>query len=62
MIHSAYQALLQVTLKMPRDLYEMPRIAMILPWLFGRIAARICPISVVQPCGQKLKLLYAANR
>ena len=62
MIFSAYQALLPVTLKIPRDLHEMPRIAMILPWNFGHIAQWICPILVVLARGQKLKLLYAANR
>ena len=61
MILSAHQALLQVTLKMPRDLHEMPRIAMILPWNFGLITQWICPILVVLAHGQKLKLLYAEN-
>jgi hypothetical protein len=62
MILSAYQALLEVTLKIPRDLHEALRIAMILPRIFGHIAPRIYPISVVLSHHQKLKLLYAANR
>lgn len=62
MIHCAYQVLLQVTLNSPIDPHEMPRIAMILQWTFRHIVAGIYPISVVLARGQKLKLLYAANR
>jgi hypothetical protein len=57
-----YQALLQVTLRLPRDRYEMLRIAINQPVCFGRIDQAICPIPVVLSPQQKLKLLYAANR
>ena len=57
-----YQALLQVTLKLPRGPHQMPRVAMRLPLLFGYLDHAICPILVVLSHHQKLKLLYAANR
>ena len=57
-----YQALLQVTLKLPRGPHQMPRAAMRLPLLFGYLDHAICPIPVVLSPQQKLKLLYAANR
>ena len=56
------QALLQVTLRLPRDLKEIPRIAANQPVCFGRIDQAIRPIPVVLSPHQKLKLLYAANR
>lgn len=56
------RALLQVTLQLPRDLHEIPRIAMKQPVCFGHIDQVICPIPVVLSRHQKLKLLYAANR
>lgn len=56
------RALLQVTLQLPRDLHEIPRIATNQPVCFGRIDQAICPIPVVLSRHQKLKLLYAANR
>ena len=56
------QALLQVTLPLPRDLHEIPRIAANQPIYFGHIDRVICPIPVVLSRHQKLKLLYATNR
>ena len=50
-----YQALLQVTLRLPRDRYEMLRIAINQPVCFGRIDQAICPIPVVLSPHQKLK-------
>ena len=57
-----YQALLQVTLKLPRGPHQMPRAAMRLPLLFGYLDHAICPIPVVLSPHQKLKLRYAENR
>ena len=57
-----YQALLQVTLKLPRGPHQMPRAAMRLPLLFGYLDQAICPIPVVLSPHQKLKLRYAENR
>lgn len=55
------QALLQVTLQLPRDLHEIPRVASNQPVCFGRIDQAICPMPVVLSRHQKLKLLYAEN-
>ena len=57
-----YQALLQVTLRLPRGPHQMPRAAMRLPLLFGYLDHAICPIPVVLSHHQKLKLLYASYR
>ena len=56
------QALLQVTLRIPRDPHEIPRVAINQPVCFGRIDQVICPIPVVLSHHQKLQLLYAENR
>ena len=56
------QALLQVTLRVPREPQEIPRVAMNQPIYFGHIDRVICPIPVVLSHHQKLKLLYATNR
>ncbi|MGV0980725.1 MAG: hypothetical protein ACOYB0_00030 [Polynucleobacter sp.] len=56
------QVLLQVTLRVPRDLHEIPRIAANQPVHFGHIGQVIRPIPVVLSHHQKLKLLYAENR
>jgi hypothetical protein len=56
------QALLQVTLRAPRDLHETPRVAINQPACFGRIDQAICSMLVVLSRHQKLKLLYAENR
>ena len=56
------QALLQVTLRAPRDLHEITRIAANQPVYFGHIDQVICPMPVVLSHHQKLKLLYAAIR
>ena len=56
------QVLLQVTLRVPRDLHEIPRIAANQPVHFGHIDQAIRPIPVVLSHHQKLKLLYAAIR
>lgn len=56
------QALLQVTLRAPREPQEIPGIAINQPVCFGHIDQAIRPIPVVLSPHQKLKLLYAANR
>lgn len=56
------QALLQVTLRLPRDLHEIPRVAINHPICFGHIDQAIRLILVVLSHHQKLKLLYAENR